>query len=121
MLEPLTTTQTRKDFLQPWLAGCVCIAGDGVTELGVAHTAACLPSLEELKVKDCQRVGPSLRDTMSACINLHHQQQLQQQRGRSSNSGMGLLAQQQLRTVVVRYGAQECSRGRPVTARDSAA
>ncbi len=106
-----------------------CVAGDGVTELGVAHTAACLPHLGELKVKDCARVGPSLRETVAACINLHHQQQLQQQQqhGRSSNSGIGLLGQQQyqqqqqLRTVVVRYGAQECSRGRPVAARDSTA
>ncbi|KAG2451231.1 hypothetical protein HYH02_003838 [Chlamydomonas schloesseri] len=38
--------------------------GDGVTEHGAAHLAASLPRLEEIKVKDCRRVGPSLRQTV---------------------------------------------------------
>ncbi|GFR52495.1 hypothetical protein Agub_g15065 [Astrephomene gubernaculifera] len=79
--------------------------GDGVTEAGVAHLAACLPLLEELKVKDCRRVGPSLRGTLMAFRSAAATAAAQQQQP-------SLQQQQQPAIPIVRHGQKECEGGR---------
>ncbi|GLI67386.1 hypothetical protein VaNZ11_011567 [Volvox africanus] len=87
--------------------------GDGVTEGGVAHLASSLPFLEELKVKDCRRVGPTLRSTVvlyrttaaAAAVTAAGGQPTQRMATLS-------LAHPPVAMPIVRYGAAECEGGR---------
>ncbi|KAG2494463.1 hypothetical protein HYH03_007515 [Edaphochlamys debaryana] len=67
--------------------------GDGVTEHGVASLVAALPAMEEVKVKDCRRIGYTLRSTIAAC--------------RAAASATGSMP-------AVRLGPQECEGARAV-------
>ncbi|PNW71973.1 hypothetical protein CHLRE_16g687700v5 [Chlamydomonas reinhardtii] len=106
--------------------------GDGVTEHGAAHLAASLPRLEELKVKDCRRVGPSLRQTIelfrasavasgaggaSSSVGSLSCSSGQAPSGSAGGSAGGVGRAQVVVPVlgpmpVVRYGPQECEGGR---------
>lgn len=82
--------------------------GDGVTEMGVAHVAGALPRLAELKVKDCWRVGPALRDAVAACRSALLQA------GGAGGGGPG--GAEPSTVVVVRCGTLECAGCRPPVA-----
>ncbi|GIL82760.1 hypothetical protein Vretimale_8324 [Volvox reticuliferus] len=87
--------------------------GDGVTEGGVAHLASSLPFLEELKVKDCRRVGPTLRSTVVAYRATAAAAAAAAAGGQPAQRMAALsLAQSPLTMPIVRYGAAECEGGR---------
>lgn len=103
-----------------------------MTEHGAAHLAASLPRLEELKVKDCRRVGPSLRQTIelfrasavasgaggaSSSVGSLSCSSGQAPSGSAGGSAGGVGRAQVVVPVlgpmpVVRYGPQECEGGR---------
>ncbi|GLC41564.1 hypothetical protein PLESTB_000701500 [Pleodorina starrii] len=87
--------------------------GDGVTEGGVAHLASSLPFLEELKVKDCRRVGPTLRPTVVAYRTAAAAAAAAAAGGQPAQRMAALsLAAPLVPMPVVRYGAAECEGGR---------
>ncbi|EFJ41472.1 hypothetical protein VOLCADRAFT_98525 [Volvox carteri f. nagariensis] len=94
--------------------------GDGVTEGGIAHLASSLPFLEELKVKDCRRVGPTLRSTVVAYRTAAAAAAAAAAGGQPAQRMTALsLAQPQVPMPVVRYGSAECEGGRDARRREA--